>query len=241
MKIEQKLFVGIQDVGLNNKITDKALLEALTNVTILHGNLVNQGLKDRKNNHYEWIVLNWKLEVYNRPESCDTIRVKTWAQNFTKIYAYRDYLVYNENDEVVAKATSTWLIIDSESKKIIKLDDDIMQVYQPEKENLNFPDYKFGKIEEKNLTLIAKKNFIINKSMIDCNNHVHNTNYMDLVLEVLPDPLDKKLYNNLEISYKREIKPFENVTINFYIQNNKNYFIIKDEEEKIVHSIIILY
>lgn len=35
MQLEHSFFIGIQDVGVNNEITNKALLEAFTNITNL--------------------------------------------------------------------------------------------------------------------------------------------------------------------------------------------------------------
>ena len=42
LQVGQEFFIGIQDVGANYEMTNKAFLEALTNVTNKHGNLAGQ-------------------------------------------------------------------------------------------------------------------------------------------------------------------------------------------------------
>lgn len=85
MQLEHSFFVGIQDVGANNEITDKALLEAFTNITNLQGKLAGQSTNDKTSSHLSWVVLNWKLQVTKRPKVCESILVKTWAQQYNRL------------------------------------------------------------------------------------------------------------------------------------------------------------
>lgn len=241
MQVEQKFFIGIQDVGLNNEITNKAILEAMSNMANIHGNIVSQGLKDLDKTHLSWIVLNWKLEVYKRPKVCETILVRTWAQEHSNVQANREYEVLNEKNEIVAKATSKWIALNTLTERPEKLTEEVIGVYKNEPEHKNFPNYQFEKINEDELNFISKIEFKVNKSMIDYNNHVHNTAYLDLVREILPEEMDKINYNNIEIAYKKAIKPHEKVIIEYAKKEDKNYVFIKNEDESMLHSIIVFY
>lgn len=241
MQVEQDFFIGIQDVGINNEITNKAILEALTNTAIMHGDIVNQGINNIEKTHITWVVLNWKLEVYKRPKVCNKILVKTWAQEYNKIQANRDFEVLDEKGNIIAKATSKWVAINTKTERIEKLTEEIINPYECETDHNNFPNYEFEKINENELQTISETKFKICKPMIDCNNHVHNTSYLDIATEALPSKLDKVNFNNTEICYKKEIKPEEIVSIKYAIKDSKNYIIIKDNEEKQIHAIIKLY
>ena len=80
LQVGQEFFIGIQDVGANYEMTNKAFLEALTNVTNKHGNLAGQGINSQGKSYVTWVVMNWKLDIYQRPKICETILVKTWGQ-----------------------------------------------------------------------------------------------------------------------------------------------------------------
>lgn len=241
MQVEHEFFIGMQDIGMNNEITNKAILETFSNMGNIHGNIVNQGVKDMDTTHLSWIVLNWKLEVYKRPKICETITVRTWAQEHSNIYANRDFEVFNENNEIVAKATSKFVILNTITGRPEKLTEDVIGGYKSEPEHKNFPNYQFEKINEDELKFISKIEFKINKSMIDYNNHVHNTAYLDLAREILPEKIDKINYNNIEIAYKKEIKPHDKVIIEYAKKKDKNYVLIKNEDESILHSVIVFY
>ncbi|MGE5614743.1 MAG: acyl-[acyl-carrier-protein] thioesterase [Bacillota bacterium] len=241
MQAEQEFFIGMQDVGINNEMTNKAFLEALTNVTNVHGSLVGQGINDLGKRHISWVVLNWKLEVYQRPKICETILVKTWGQEYSRARAYRDYDVFNQKGEIIAKATSTWLAVNTETGKPIRLTDDIVGVYGCEPQHKNFPDFRFTESVDTDLQIVSETRFKINKSMIDCNNHVHNPSYMDLVNEVLPEGTDNIFYNNIEVSYKKEIKLHEEVLLEYAADGVKNYVFMWDESKRILHATVIMY
>lgn len=241
MQAEQEFFIGMQDVGINNEMTNKAFLEALTNVTNVHGSLVGQGINDLGKRHISWVVLNWKLEVYQRPKICETILVKTWGQEYSRARAYRDYDVFNQKGEIIAKATSAWLAVNTETGKPIRLTEDIVGVYRCEPQHKNFPDFRFTESVDTDLPIVSETRFKINKSMIDCNKHVHNPSYMDLVNEVLPEGMDNIYFNNIEVSYKKEIKLHEEVLLEYAADGGKNYVFMWDESKRLLHAIVIMY
>jgi len=241
LQAEQKFFVGIQDVGINYEMTNKALLEALTNAANVHGSSIGQGISDRDKSHMSWLVSNWKLEVYQRPKICETILVKTWAQEYSRTRAHRDYDIFNQKGEIIAKATSIWIAVNTETGKPIRLTDDIMGGFRGEPQHKNFPEFKFAKAVDMDFPILSEVRFKINKSMIDCNNHVHNPSYLDLVNEVLPEGMNEICFNKIEVSYKKEITLHEEVLLEYATKGEKNYVFIWDEGKSILHALVIMY
>lgn len=240
MQLEQKFFVGIQDVGTNNEITDKALLEAFTNITNLQGNLVGQGANDKSVSHLSWVVLNWKLQVYKRPRVCDSILVKTWAQQYNRLQASRDYDVFNEAGEIVARATSVWVALDTEKKRLVRLSPEIMDIYDCEPEHQNFPGFQFSKVSRPKLSPLSSLEFHVTKAMIDCNRHVHNPAYLDFAAEALPEGLDTVLFDHLEITYKKEVRPSETVLLEYFNENETHTILVSDLDDGAIHAVITL-
>lgn len=77
--------------------------------------------------------------------------------------------------------------------------------------------------------------------MIDINRHLHNTYYMDLAKEVLPDEISfSNEINEFEIMYKNEIKLGEIVKVMYSKVDNYYYVVIKNMEENTIHAIIKL-
>jgi len=241
LQIQHKFFIGLQDVGINNEMTNKAFFEAFTNIANIHRNSVIQDKKAQENSHLSWMVLNWKLEVYQRPKTCETILVKTWVQGYSGIRAYRDFEVFNQKNETIAKATSMWIAVNTKSGKPTKMTDDLMGMYEFEPQHKNFPDYKFPKTMPTNLPIVSEIRFKINKSMIDRNHHVHNPSYMDLVNEVLPEGVNENNFNNIEVNYKKEIKLHEEVFVEYATDDKKSYVYIWDKSKDTLHATVVMY
>ncbi len=239
MYVEQKFFIGLQDIDASNKITNKAILSFLEDAGGVHSNLAGFGLKTIKETNFSWIILNWKLKVFKRADYADTITVRTWSAKADKLYAYRDFEVINEVGEIIAIATSKWISVNLKTGKINKLTDEIIKPYKGENRHV-FPEYDFPKIEEPK-QIDSSVEYAINRQMIDINKHVHNICYYDLAEIAMPEEvIDKTEFNNIEIMYKKEIKLGEIVKCNYSKLNNENIIVIKSEDEKILHAIVKL-
>ncbi len=241
MQAEQIFFVGMQDVGTNNEMTDMALLECMTDVTNVHGTMIGQGVTDRETSNLSWVVVNWKLQVCRRPRLGENITVKTWGHVHSRLQANRDYDILDETGNRIVKATSRWVAIRADDGSPVKLTPEIMDPYGCEPEHQNFPDYRFPKAKSLQLPVLTDGFVPVRKSMIDCNHHVHNPAYLDLALEILPEGVDTKHFDNVEISYKHEIKPGETVKLEYSFDNGIHYVMIKDEAGEEIHARIALY
>ena len=121
--------IRYSDIGTNNKITLKALVDTLQEAAIAHSDQAGFGVNDIPNTNLAWLLLNWKVEIKSYPSLNDNITVKTWPRIFDKLYSYRDFEVYDENNNIIAIASSKWFAINTENKKIRKLTSEIAEAY----------------------------------------------------------------------------------------------------------------
>lgn len=239
MFVEHEVFIGLRDVALNNKVTNTALLAYLEDAGGIHSNLAGFGLKDIPKRKKSWVLLNWQIEIFERPTYGEKIIIKTWSRGVDKLYAYRDFEILNQEREIIGIATSKWVLLDIESLKITKLGNEIMDYYTVENKSVfEYPD--LNKMTEPK-THSRSTTFHVNRSLLDINNHLHNIYYMDIANEVLPSEVFLKTeFNEIKMMCKKEIKPGETVKV-FYEKLGEEFVItIKSENEKIVHAMIKL-
>lgn len=233
--------IKYSDIGTDNKITLKALVGTLQEAAIGHSDQAGYGVNNIPNTHLAWLLLNWKLEIKKYPILNDIITVKTWPRIFDKLYSYRDFEVYDENNNLIAIASSKWFAIDTENKKIKKLTPQITESYGGTTLKQVFEsafDEKVQKTENQKLNF----NYTIQRRDLDTNNHVNNLHYIDYALETLDEDIfNNNCFYNLEIIYKKEIKLGENINCYYSFENNKHVITIKNSTDEIIHSIIKLY
>ena len=116
MYVEHEFYVGFRDVDYNNHLKIKSALSYLEDVAGMHSNIAGYGLLDIDKNKKTWVLTNWKLEFWRRPKYSEHLKVKTWSNGTEKIYALRDFYIYDEKGEKIARATSKWVLIDIEKR-----------------------------------------------------------------------------------------------------------------------------
>lgn len=243
MKFEKTYKVGVREIGLNNKITNLGMLGFLEEIASLHSATVGYGINDTDITHKSWILMDWKLHIIKRPKYADNIIIKTWGKPFIKprFYTYRDFEVYDENNDLLAIASSKWVYFDLEKNKISRIELDMIEKYQPEDINV----FEEQEIEKLNSTVDCENAnliYTIKRADIDVNKHVHNLNYLSLAYEALPeDVYEGNELPNVRITYKHQIKLGETIKCFYSYENGIHTIEIKSEDNKTLHSIIQLY
>lgn len=224
------------DVGQSNKLTNRGFLRFLQEAASIASSRCGYGLNDVSITHVAWILLNWKLKVFSRPVWNSKVVVRTWPKSFNKFYSFRDFEVFDENNNLVAVATSKWVLIDSATGNISKITPEISNVYvlrdksvfvEPFCDKLRCPDdFEFS------------KEFMVSKRDIDTNVHMNNLCYLDYAYEVLPDDLE---FNNVEIMYKHAAVLGDLIKCSFVALDDASYINISSSDFSKLHAVVKLY
>lgn len=240
MIYQEKFKIGLKDVWRGKEISNKAILEYLEDVAAYHSDRVGYGINTSDTTHLTWLLLDWKVKVIKRPKYGQILDIHTWSRHIVKCYAYRDFEIYDEDQNLCVIASSKWLLINNQTRKIAKVEPEVAEKYESETEKLVFPEKEIEKIKEP----LNYKNSIIyqvKRKDIDVIGHMHNLYYLDLAYEALPEEVySHRPFNEIRIMYKKEIKLGETVICQYAYNENKHIVVIKSEDEKILHAIIEL-
>lgn len=236
----EKIRLKYSDIGKNNELNIKSLVAYLQEMAGAHSSKAGYGLNDIPNTHVTWLLLDWKVKMFSHPAYDEELTINTWPRTLDKCYSYRDFEILDNNNNLVAIASSKWLLINTESKRIERISSEIVESFGIENKKVFDESLDEKPTVPSDLTL----NFIytIQRRDIDTNGHVNNLHYIDYALETLPEDIyNSNKFNNIEIHYKKEIKYGETIKCYYSFENNKHIITIKSEDDKILHSIIKLY
>ena len=240
MIFKEKFLIGLKDIEKEGKVKNRALLEYLENIAAMHSAQVGYGVNDIEKTKLTWILLEWKLQVIKRPKYGQTLNIETWARYTNKCYSYRDFEIYDDNNELCAIATSKWLLIDIVKNRPIKIEEELIQKYNPEYGKSVFNILELEKIKEPE-DVTTNFTYKVNRFDIDINKHMHNLNYINLAYEALPEEAyENEEFNVVRISYKKEVKLGDILICKYKKENQKHVIVIKSEDEKTLHAIIEL-
>lgn len=241
MIFEHNYEVEVRDLGRDNRMTNKAFLAFMEEIAGLHSSTVGDGIEDMPKNKFAWVLMDWQLKVIDRPRYKEILNIKTWARDTTKLYSYRDFEVYDSNGKLVAIASSKWVLIDVEKRRITKIEDEAIEKYNPEPGKQVFNELDIEKIKEPD-NYDLNNEYTVKRADIDVNKHMHNLNYLELAYEVLPFDVyeNTNKLNSVRITYKKEITLGDTVKCYYTKNDNKHIVTIKDQNDKVVHSVIEL-
>ena len=118
--------------------------------------------------------------------------------------SYRRYTeIFDEQGERAARLDSIWMLVDTESKKILRREPEEYSIVQWPPE-VDFPalELKLQKAEELENCGERRADY----SLCDENGHLNNTRYADLFLDVLPlEVLGRGQVRQMTLHYHREV------------------------------------
>ncbi len=187
---------------------------------------------------FSWVLLHWKVKVFNRPLYSKNLKVRTWGGYYNKFYTLRDFEIYDENNNLVCIASSKWALVDVNTKSISRITPYAIDRYECETKTV-FGENDIPKIKVPEILGSPCYTFKVLKRDIDINNHMNNVHYLDYALEALPEDaytLDEA--NELEIMYKSGAKLGSTVNCYYTFYENNHYVVMKNEDGSQIHAIV---
>ena len=222
MIFKEQFTMQLKDIGKENYMKNRAILEIFENIGTHHSDIAGYGPNDIKRTGVTWVLLDWKVQVLKRPKYGEKLNVSTWGRTMKRTYTYRDFEMYDEENNLCVIGTSKWVLIDIETGKIAKITEEIYELKAPE-------EYS-SEIEYK-----------VSRRDIDLNGHMHNLYYLDIAYEALPeDVYEKRPFDSFRIQYKKEVKLGDVVKCRYTFKDDKHIVSICNSDGSRVHAIIVL-
>lgn len=237
----KKFNVNFSDVGENNELTNKGILRLMQEISGIHSDLFGYGVNDTSKTGLAWIILNWKLKVFSRPIWNTEVTLKTWAKWEKHIYSCRDIEMYDDKNNLIAIATSKWILFDITSNSIFKPTPQIKELF-PNVNKSVFKEELIDKLKEPEDSSFVTE-YTVQRRDIDTNHHVNNLYYLDYAYEALPLDVFKNIdFSNVEIMYKHQATLANTLSLFCSHSSDNEYIItIKDKSDGTLHAIVKLY
>lgn len=100
-----------------------SLFQIMLEAAWAHAQVMDWGYDQLHSKNMFWVLSRMYLEIEKYPSWQDTITLNTWSAGTDGMYAYREYLIENDKNEVLLRCSSAWLILDMENRKIVLLKD----------------------------------------------------------------------------------------------------------------------
>lgn len=195
-----------------------------------------------------WLLLRISLRLQKRPAWLEKITIETWSRGCDRLYFFRDFILHDQNKQVIGQGTSVWIAADKVTHRPLR-PSEIMNYATSSsdpRKALPFDPPKIKPQGSLETLLQASPEFTLTRyadfSEIDRNLHVNNTRYVAWCLDAAyKKGLNQEQIIGIDICYASEIIFSEKVQIVFQEQEDGRVLVdgIVIDSQKIAFSAIL--
>ncbi|MEN6569702.1 MAG: acyl-ACP thioesterase domain-containing protein [Rikenellaceae bacterium] len=228
MKIySEKYLVKSYETDMNASLKLFTFMNYAQEIAGQHANLLGFGYDTLIKEGFVWVLSRMHIIFKDIPKWKDNITMYTWHKGGDRLFWYRDFVVNNEDEEAVIKATSSWVIINIETRKMHKIE----LLGHPDTIHLKdaITEHAEKIITPHEMEYVHTKK--VSYSDVDINKHTNNAKYVEWAI----DSLDPEFYSSIQVSdmiinFNLETRLNDQVEIYRHISNNN--VIIEGKKEK---------
>jgi len=152
-----------------------------------------------------WVLNRMSIEIVRPLRWYEETVVETWPKTLEKILYLRDYIVRDGQNEVVARVTSAWASIDTETHRPRLIGEIDLPLFTrlKDRHGLTALPEKLDAVQEGEAFSLRSTYFDL-----DLNKHVTSSRYLDWMMDTLPvDFLRENYPKRVSINYMKETGP----------------------------------
>ena len=232
----------ISEIDVNGKVKITALLDYLQHIAHKHADQLGVGHHQIFHKNLTWLLLRYTVDVIRYPQFDEVLKVTTWvAESGSPKYTIRDFDIIDEENNIICKATTSWLLFNYRKRQPINFMDYWPDFKAEERRALDydFPGLQLPKKIE------TQKSLKVRLQDLDIQQHVNHISHIHWIMEGMPEKIVKKYkMDKLEISYKEQGFHEDDITVETEILKEKSdvvkaiHQITKNNKRKLVSKAV---
>jgi len=222
------------DVDLFQRATIPAMLLKMHEAAMQHVLKLGVSAKELVGENLGWVLVQQYFEFFEQPKLGEKITIQTNPTGLERVFTFRDFKMMNTQKEVIAQASSSWLLMDIESRKMLmKYPPEILKMLEETNAFKQLPRppslrLKFEKID-------YQKEYQVGFHDLDFNAHLSNFFYFRWMLDTLPNEfLKNNQLKSLNMRFKEECYLNDQLKVQVQKVEDKIFYHRITKEEKIL-------
>ena len=214
MFFQETVLPRLSDFDRNGKLSYEALMQIVENAGNHHSDSVNDSVIQGSMTGLAWLLAEWRISILDRPTTGDPLTVTTWIRGKNpSSLVFRCFELTDAAGALLARAEAKLVLYDVARGRMARIDPDLFRNYGPEERAVFETELPRMRPRE---SYENRRDLALRRSDIDFNGHVHNTRYLELMLDALPRAdYDRDDLTEMRIAYSRPVQEVETVQVRF--------------------------
>ena len=232
------------EADANKMMRPTTMLDIMQEAANMSATSLGFGYDEMIASNTAWVLSRIHVRFNSYPEWRDTVNLKTWHKGMAKLFYLRDFTLSDGNGNRLAEATSSWLIIDMNTRRLVR-----------NSELASSPDkctneHAIAEPADKVVLPVDIEPELVRKhpvtwSEIDPNGHVNNVKYVVWAIDaVTQEDIKEKPLKELLVNYDAEVMPGDVVKISRIRQETEEgivYYITGKVSDKQNFSVKLIF
>ena len=209
MKYTKNLTTRSFYINRFGKLSTSFMFYQMQDIAWEHANILGFGYDQLKEDQQFWVLSRLLVKIGRRPIWGEKFTLETWSRGTDGFFAYRDYRFIDSKGETIIEGTSSWLVLDLKSKRIVRLTGrKDFPAYEESVFGINAGKVK-SPVNDSELTFTP---VLFNE--IDINQHFNTGRYLERIIDSFDfDFHEKNELAELEVNFLKEGMPKDRLAV----------------------------
>ena len=207
--------VSSYECDQNLNLKTHCLFQWFSEIAWEHAKKLNFGFEELNSTDYYWVLLGMNVRIEKLPVWQQKIKLQTWPSGIEGLYFSREFMLFDESDNLLVAARSTWLIYNRQTNRPII---PTGKEFEYKTNNTKAVETNFSKLKAQS-NFDKKFNVIANYTDIDLHKHVNNAVYIKWIENIMKDIFPNKI-SEIKIQYIKEVKIDDVIEISVKQEDN---------------------
>ena len=198
------------EADANKMMRPTTMLDIMQEAANMSATSLGFGYDEMIASNTAWVLSRIHVKFINTPKWRQEVNLKTWHKGVARLFYLRDFILSDKEENTMALATTSWLIIDLNTRRLVRNND--LALSDTPMHAIETPADKVVVPVDIEPELVRKHP--VTWSEIDTNGHVNNVKYVVWAIDaVKPEDIKERPLKELLINYDAEVMPGDVVKI----------------------------
>lgn len=171
--------IGYSETGPDGRLKVGSALNFLQDAAADHATLMGVSAADLMVRNLGWVLRQYHLIVGRHPAHGESMRISTWRHSHRRLYELREYGMDDESGTRIMHARSSWVLINLQSRKPLRLDRHLRSIEGGRDISWTFTLPPHPERVDHEIT------FPVRRHDLDVNRHANNAVFIQWALDTL--------------------------------------------------------
>lgn len=214
-KFSQDVTIPCYQTDVNGRLKPAAFMDMMQDMAYLAATELGFGYEALQTHHTAWVLSRMHFTFDNPPSWRDRVHMETWHKGLDGLLFLRDFLLLDDSGKVRLSCTSSWIVIDVTTRRLVRSDSlggIVAEDTQCHEDAIATPAPKLAMPRDAQVEKVSERK--VTFSDVDLNGHVNNVRYVVWATDCLPyELMEQGRLSDVVINFNREILPGETVEL----------------------------